>query len=77
MDNKTAIKILKIEKACVERNTGTKNCNRQCESCDLLLPDHMILDAYDTAISALSHSHKLRKESSDTTKRNARRKTDR
>lgn len=77
MDNKTAIKILKIERACVKRNTGSKNCNRKCESCDLLLPDYMILEAYDTAISALSHVPKSRKESSDVTRRNKRRKTDR
>lgn len=77
MDKKTAIKILKIEKACVERNTSSKNCNRKCESCDLLLPDHMILDTYDTAISALSHNSKPRKETSDITRRNKKRQTDR
>lgn len=46
-----AIKVIEIEKACVER--AVKNCNRDCGNCDLVMSDKDIIESYNMAISAL------------------------
>lgn len=46
-----AIKVIKIEKACVER--AIKDCNRDCGNCDLVMSDKDIIESYNMAISAL------------------------
>lgn len=52
MSNELAIEVLETEKKCVKRNiTG---CCRDCAVCDLVLPDDVILSAYDWAIRLLS-----------------------
>lgn len=51
MTNERAIEVLRTEKKCVLRNI--RGCDRECEHCDLVLPDEDILTAYETAIKAL------------------------
>ena len=52
MELSEAIKIIKIEQACVKRNIA-KECDRDCVKCDLVRPDEDILNGYDIAIEAL------------------------
>ena len=47
-----AIELLKIEQACVERNT--KGCDRNCAKCDLVQKDWELLDMYRYVIDKLS-----------------------
>lgn len=47
-----AIGVLKTELQCLKRNTDT-NCNRECETCDLVLPVEDIEAAYKKAIEIL------------------------
>lgn len=51
MTNERAIKVILNEIKCVERNVS--GCDRCCETCDLVLPDKDVLEAYRTAIEAL------------------------
>jgi len=51
MTNKRAIFVLETEKKCVLRNI--RGCDRNCEYCDLVLPDEEVLTAYDMAMEAL------------------------
>ena len=44
-----AIEVLKTELQCLKRN----NCNRECETCDLVLPAEDIEAAYKKAIEIL------------------------
>ena len=50
MTKEEAIEIILNEKRCVQR---ANECDRACESCDLVKRDTDILEAYDTAIEAL------------------------
>lgn len=52
MTNSRAIEVIRTEKKCVLRNI--RGCSRECEKCDLVLPDEEVLMAYDMAIEALS-----------------------
>ena len=53
MTNERVIEVLKTEKKCVLRNI--RGCSRECEKCDLVLPDEEVLTAYDMAIEALKN----------------------
>jgi hypothetical protein len=52
MTNAEAIKILLNEWKCIDRNDGV-NCDRKCESCDLVMDSAVLKDAYNLAIKAL------------------------
>jgi hypothetical protein len=52
MTNAEAIKVLLNEWKCIDRNDGI-NCNRKCESCDLVMDSAVLKDAYNLAIKAL------------------------
>ena len=52
MTNKQAVNILLNEQKCINRNDGTQ-CDRKCESCDLVMDAEPIREAYNMAISAL------------------------
>ena len=51
MTNERAIEVLRTKKKCVLRNI--RGCDRNCEFCDLVLPDDDILTAFNMAIEAL------------------------
>ena len=59
ISNNEAIKVIETEIECVRK--AVKGCKRNCEKCDLVLDDILILDSYDKAISALKHIAKYRK----------------
>lgn len=44
--------VMEIKKECAQRNID-KKCDRNCESCDLRLPDKDIMAAYDNVIQML------------------------
>lgn len=48
----TALLVMEIERECVDRNIR-KECDRNCEKCNLVLPDKEVLDAYDEVIQML------------------------
>jgi len=56
MDNDKILKVLKIERECIRRQTSISNlfpkaeCNRNCADCDLCLPDDEILEVLDFLI---------------------------
>lgn len=52
MTRQRAIDILSNELKCVERNDDV-NCDRKCESCDLVMDADEIKDAYNFAIKIL------------------------
>lgn len=52
MTNAEAINVLLNEWKCIDRNDGL-NCNRKCESCDLVMDSVVLKDAYNLAIKAL------------------------
>ena len=52
MTNEEAIKVLLDEWKCIDRNDGI-NCDRKCESCDLVMDSFVLKDAYNMAIKAL------------------------
>lgn len=52
MTNEEAIEIIRTEIKCVKRNDNAQ-CDRKCESCDLVLPTSKVIKAYDLAIEAL------------------------
>ena len=52
MTNEEAIKVLLDEWKCIDRNDGI-NCDRKCESCDLVMDTFVLKDAYNMAIKAL------------------------
>lgn len=51
MNVERAIKVIQTEKKCVLRNI--RGCDRECDKCDLVLPEEEILTAYEMAIEAL------------------------
>ena len=55
-----AVEVIQTNKKCVLRNI--RGCNRQCEACDLVLPEEEILQAYDMAVSALLYKEAKVKE---------------
>ena len=52
MTREEAIKVLLDEWKCIDRNDGI-NCDRKCESCDLVMDSFVLKDAYNMAIKAL------------------------
>ncbi len=52
MDCNDAISVLQNEQECVRRQGG-QGCDRNCAACDLVLPDEVIMAAYDMALAAL------------------------
>ena len=52
MTNQEVIEILLNEQKCLDRNDGVQ-CDRKCESCDLVMDAETIREAYSMAISAL------------------------
>ena len=47
-----ALVVMEIERECVQR-ASNHLCDRECEGCDLVLPDDIVLNAYDTVIAML------------------------
>lgn len=60
MSIKETIKVLSNELACVMRQTGP-SCDRNCAACDLVLPDEIVISAYQTAINILRAQQKAEK----------------
>ncbi len=60
MSIKETIKVLSNELACVKRQTGP-GCDRNCAACDLVLPDELVISAYQTAINILRSQQKAKK----------------
>lgn len=58
MTNTEVIKILENERECVYR---AKYCNRHCNTCDLVMKDIDIIEAYDKAIHQINNISKYRK----------------
>ena len=52
MNNQEAIDVMFNEWKCIDRNDGIQ-CDRKCESCDLVMDVEIIREAYNMAISAL------------------------
>ena len=52
MNNQEAIEVMFNEWKCIDRNDGI-NCDRKCESCDLVMDVQTIREAFNMAISAL------------------------
>lgn len=52
MTNQEAVNILLNERKCIDRNDGTQ-CDRKCESCDLVMDAEQIRETYSMAISAI------------------------
>lgn len=50
MTKKEVKKVIETEKACVKR-AGT--CDRNCENCDLVMDEGVILEAYNIVIDML------------------------
>lgn len=48
----TTLEVIEREKECVLRQ-GTASCNRDCSSCDLVLPSSTVINAYDDVIFIL------------------------
>ena len=48
----TTLLVVEIERECVQRNID-KKCDRNCENCNLVLPDKDVIDAYDEVIHLL------------------------
>ena len=44
------LKVLKTERECIKRQSDIVKCDRQCNKCDLCLPDDEILEVYDFLI---------------------------
>lgn len=58
MSTEQILKVLKNERECIKRQTGTTKdgyyvslCDRNCDKCDLCLPDTEILEVYDFLIN--------------------------
>ena len=58
MNNIDAVKIIENERKCVCR---ANICNRHCNTCDLVMKDTDIIEAYDKAIHALMYNSKYYK----------------
>jgi hypothetical protein len=44
------LKVLKIERECIARQSDLSKCDRRCGECDLCLSDEEILEVYDFLI---------------------------
>ncbi len=54
MTNNEAIAVLENEAKCViKRTNGECNGGIDCQTCELVLPDYMILSAYNKAVKML------------------------
>ena len=53
-DLEKVVGVLKTERECVRRQIHP-GCDRQCLKCDLVLPDSLVLEAYDAAIDLVSN----------------------
>lgn len=58
MSTEQILKVLKNERECIKRQIGTTKdgyyvslCDRNCDKCDLCLPDTEILEVYDFLIN--------------------------
>ena len=51
MDINQVVEVLKIERECVKR--AVAGCDRNCESCELVMLDEIVLEAYDKAIEII------------------------
>lgn len=60
MNIEDTIRVLSNERACVMRNTAGA-CDRNCAACDLVLPDELVISAYQTAINILRAQQKAEK----------------
>lgn len=60
MTREEAIKVLLNEWKCIDRNDGV-NCDRKCESCDLVMDSFVLKDAYNRAIKALEQKDEIEK----------------
>lgn len=58
MTENEVIEVLKNEKECVLRNI--KGCDRDCEKCDLVMDDSVIVNAYDRVIMELQENQQYR-----------------
>ena len=57
MTESKAIEVLQTEKLCVK----SVDCLREeCKSCNLVMPEHDVLEAYDKAIEALEKQEPMR-----------------
>lgn len=61
MTDREAISVLLNEWKCIDRNDGI-NCDRKCETCDLVMDVETIREAYNLAISALEQRSKIAEE---------------
>ena len=59
MNTEHILKVLKNERECIKRQAGTTKdgyyvslCDRNCDKCDLCLPDDEILEVYDFLINS-------------------------
>ncbi len=48
MNTEQILKVLRNERECIKRQNG--KCDRNCDKCDLCLPDTEILEVYDFLI---------------------------
>lgn len=51
MTHERAIFVIETERKCLRRNIS--GCDRDCENCDLVMPDEDIEEAYRMAIESL------------------------
>lgn len=58
MTNNEVIKIIENERKCVCR---ANICNRHCYTCDLVMKDTDIIEAYDKVLNLLKYNSKYRK----------------
>ena len=53
MELKDLLKVMQNERACILR-ARERNCNQNhCIDCDLVMPDNVLLNAYDTVIELI------------------------
>ena len=54
------IKVIETEKQCVLR-ASQEQCDRQCDKCDLVMDDKVIIAAYDKVLKHLKDIKELKK----------------
>ena len=52
MDKSEIVRLLKIERECVRRNSD-EECDRECGMCPLVQDDMVLLEMYDEAINII------------------------
>lgn len=62
-----AIKLLLIERECVDRNEHHILCDRNCEKCDLVQDADKIIEMYSNVIQWLEELKELKREEYDNT----------